>query len=327
MSRSLKMLKTRIIFVLSSLVLFVSQVLWAAPTIQNLNLSNAETQFEKDILNSAGAVVTLAKPLRLYHYFNAATQANQLWPTYQNIVDRYREGGQTQFDLIYKSSDFWDSTVHDTNLVNAGPGMYLAIEPLVSQKYGHSMYILDFPAGTKYIDFSDPQWKAISKIKISKNTLIALVQEGILTQNQIVQLELKSGYFIRRAMQFIAAPENEKFRQMVSKIFARNKISLVQYTWERTALKLFCKSASSSAFVFIGAVNMDTSSRYASSVSMELVKNTIFSSQFRVQQQSSRELEVDVLTQKMRSALESGTKEDLSLPEIQSIKNVTFGCD
>ena len=310
-----------------SFVLLVGLAAHATSTINNLDLSVAEAKFEKDILSSPGGVVTLAKPLRLYHYFNAATQGGQLWPTYQKISDRYREGGQIQFDIIYQTSSFWEASVHDTDLVNGGPGMYLAVDPLISEKYGHASYILNFPAGYKYIDFSDPAWKGVSKIKISKDTLVSLVKEGILTEKQISKLELKSGYFLRRAMQFIAAPENLRFREMVSKIFARNNISLVQYTWEKTGLKLFCKSASSSAFVFIGQVNMDASVKYPVTIPMDFVRSTVFTSKMSIQEQAPEAQEVVDLTQKFKSALEQGSKADLMLEEVQAIKDVTFGCE
>lgn len=296
----------------------------------NLSLSPAGLSLENDILSAPGGVVKLEKPLRLYSYFNAAlTQQGELWPTYQNVKYRYGLSGQTQFDLSYSAGQFWNQNNKVTQLVNGGPGLYLAIDPSISAKYGHSFYVINFPVGTSYIDVSDPTWKNVSKIKLSKNTLDLLVKEDFLKKSNVSKYGYQNGYFTRLAMQFIAEEGNEKMRDLISKIFQRNKISLVQYSWERSKTKLICKQNSSSAFVYIGFHPESdlTVQVVRAKIDPEVIQNSVFGSQYSVSERSESEHLVLDDTAALKNALDTNSTKSLSSEQLSRIKPVTFNCN
>lgn len=295
---------------------------------KDLNLSPAGQLLENDFLKSSGAIVEIQKPLRLYHYLNTAMKDGQLWSTYQKPESRYGDQGQINADLAYSAGTFWDQSNHPTQYVNAGPGMYLAIEPQVSQSYGKSKYIIQFPKSTKFLDVSDPTWKNISKIKMSKQTINELIAEGIISKSSLSKLGMQNGYFTRLSMQYIAAVGFEKYRDMLTKIFERNNITLIQYSWEKTKLNLLCKKASTSAFVYIGNAPSESSTEKArASVPNEIIENTVFDSIFPIAEQLSTEKMTIETTSAFKSALENGNTKSLTQSQIAEIKSVTFNCD
>jgi hypothetical protein len=306
------------------LALLILQGLTAWSQSSDIELTPAEQLLEKDILSAPGGVVSLAKPLRVYSYFTPATdKQGVIHPNYQTPESRLN---QTVSDISYYAGAFWNLENHTTNLVNGGPGMYFAIDPSISTKYGNSAYVVTFPVGTRYIDVSDPTWTNVSKIKLSSATIPALINEGIIKQSDVKALAMHKGYFTRISMQMIAAVGNEKYRNTISRIFAKNQITLVQYTWESTKLKLVCKKASPSAFVLIGEVPAAGAIR--AQMAEGALDNAVFmaSPQYQVQYNEPEQHIVD-LTMRFRQALQAGNKSTLSGDDIAEIKDVTFGCE
>ncbi len=291
---------------------------------QETTLSLAETLLENDFLNSHGGIVTLAKTVRLYHYFNAAMQGDHLWPTY-NTTELRRN--QAKFDLAHLTGSFWDTDYHDTKLVNAGPGMYLAIDPVVSNSFGRSSYILNFPEGTKYIDVVDDTWKNISKIKLSQQTIAALLNEGILTRAGISQMGMSGNYFTRITMQYIASEQNAKFRATISKIFTRQNIVMVAFSWEPTKLRVICKNAPDVAFNYIGGMPSGRLTGDVNSViSNEVVANAVFMSDFPGPQYSVTEAHQIELTKSFKSALSDGGQSSLEPDGLSELRALTYSC-
>lgn len=306
------------------LLLMLATLVSLIAKAQESALSPAETLLEQDFQNSKGGIVTLTQTLRLYHYFNAATQGNALWPTYQTSAMRLN---QTASDLGHFSGSFWNVGDHDTKLVNAGPGMYLAIEPVVSNSFGHSNYILNFSEGTKFIDVTDPTWKNVSKIRLSPQTIAALLNEGILNRTTISKLGMGGNYFTRITMQNIAADENEKFRDTVSKIFVRNNIVMVAFSWEPTKIKVICKFSSDTAFNYIGSKPTGSLTKDVTSViSLDVVENAVFMSQYPVSQYSDAETKQVQLTSEFKTAIKSGSAANLSPEAISELKQLTYSC-
>ncbi len=297
-------------------------------------LSPAGKMLEADILNSQMAFYTLTKPTRLYHYFNpvlSTSQAGQteLWPTYQTIHDRYRPQGQMALDLAVKAGAFWDNNIHDTKLVNAEPGMYLAMEPLVSQSFGSSLYIIDFPAGTIVLDVTDPTWKNVSKIKLKAETLLALQSEGILSRTQIQKLGMQKGYFVRLSLQYVADYGLEKYREMLAEIFNRNQIVLIQFSWEKNLMTWFCKSKTrTDAFVYIGGKpESSVANPYVmAKVTEKIVESSVFSPSSAVNKQSTKAKNTIQLTEAFKKTLTEMNKNDLTPEQFQTLKQLSFGC-
>ncbi len=308
------------------IIVFLNLILTQIAFGQEVSLTPAESLLEADILKSG--IFTLKRDLTLYHYFNAPMQGNNLWPTFQTPSLRGGPNGQTHFDLAIIAGAFWDPDFHLTKDNNGGPGMYLAVDPLVSSEaFGHSAYIMTFPEGTKYLDVSDPTWTGVSKIKLSSGTLPALEGEKIVNEKSLARVGLQKGYFSRITMQYMVAPGNERLREAITKIFVKNDITLVDFSWMNTKLKVFCKQASSSAFVYIGNKSQGLlEKRVAAQVPVDVIDRTIFMSPFPVQTYTPSETRKIQITQEFKNALAVGSRLNVS-PEVQAeIKQMTFDC-
>jgi hypothetical protein len=194
------------------------------------------------------------KPIQIYHYFNAPTvpsnpadgqtSPQKLHPQ----LDRKESRDQwTNYYMSVRAGAFWDLSNHNTNANNAGPGIYLAIDPASSVEYGHTALVLNVPAGENYISVFSP-------IKLSRETVTALVNEGIINSQQVNSgpntLGLKNG-FSGTTLRNMVLVENEKFHKLVMDFMTRHQISFIEYYY-KSYLAGFCKVANQSAFVYIG---------------------------------------------------------------------------
>lgn len=299
-----------------------------------INLTDAQNQamklLEEDLLNAPGGVRTLGKTTRLYSYYNAAKSSNdssKLWPTYLNANS---QKNQYQTDLSYWAGAFWNPENSNTKLVNGGPGWYLAIEPVISENYGDTYYIADFPASMKLIDVTDPTWKHVSKIKLRSQTLVQLVQSGIILKSQISLLGMQNGYFSRLSMQNIADPNLTTYRKVVSEIFRKNNIQLVAYTWEKTGLQILCKKNLRTALVYVGQSPADDQKKDRANVSTELLLGISVNyknghlTDFEYSPEQIQRVEESI---KLYRAVKSASLQNMSSEEIERIKSLTFGCD
>lgn len=298
-----------------------------------INLTEAQNQamrlLEEDLLNAPGGVRALGKTTRLYSYYNAAKSSNdssKLWPTYLNTNSQQN---QYQTDLSYWAGAFWNPENNNTKLVNGGPGWYLAIEPVISENYGDTYYVADFPASMKAIDVTDPTWKHVSKIKLRSQTLMQLVQSGIITKSQISLLGMQNGYFSRLSMQNIADASLTTYRKVVSEIFRKNDIQLVAYTWEKTGLQVLCKKNISTALVYIGQSPANDQKQDRATVSEELVQGLAVNykkghlADFEYSPEQFQKIEDSI---KLYQAIKSTSLKNMSSEEIERIKGLTFGC-
>jgi len=207
-------------------------------------LSPAGESLQQDLLNG---LKTLDRKTQLYHYFRAPTDpanAQQINP-YLQIKDN-RDGWLNYF-FGFRMGAFWNPNNHVTEMTASGPGMYFAIDPSASREFGESAVILNLPAGMKYLSVA-------KAIPLSKHTRDLLIKENIVSKDQLnsgeKSLTLSRGFSADTLKNFVRE-ENSDFRKLVTEIFSRNKISLVEYSW-KSFLDGFCKSPSQSAFVLIG---------------------------------------------------------------------------
>ncbi|MCK6597513.1 MAG: hypothetical protein L6Q37_04050 [Bdellovibrionaceae bacterium] len=324
--------KNRLCVLIKNLIL--SLLLISSIDLLAVELSPAGKMLESDILSAKMGFYALTKTTRLYHYFNpvltgSKTGQAELWPTYQTIYDRYRPEGQIALDFAVKAGAFWDINIHDTKLVNAGPGMYLATDPLVSQNFGSSLYVIDFPIGSRVLDVSDPTWTNVSKIKLKTETLLALQSEGILNRKQIQKLGMNKGYFVRLSLQYMADYGLEKYRQLLAEIFDRHQIVLIQFSWEKNRMTWFCKSKTATdAFVYVGGrPDLPVTNTYVmSKVSRKIIDNSVFTSSYSVKEQSSKEKKIIELTDSFKKTLSEMNKDLLTSEQVQSLQQLSFGC-
>jgi hypothetical protein len=207
----------------------------------------AETLLKNDLQIS---VKTLKKDIYIYHYFNLS----EFWPQLQTA------DGRTEYLTNYlqvSAGHFWDTNYSRSDYVNAGPGIYFAIDPHISTSFGNTAMELTVPAGSIYITTVEPT-------VIQKETIAALISEGYLSKELSVEIFKNSGGkrngFYRDTLKKSIQPEFNLFRQLLQKIFSDLNIQLVEYNWD-TSIEGFCSGHSYSAFVFIGRADPSSSTR------------------------------------------------------------------
>ncbi len=205
----------------------------------------SENLLSRDIMVSAK---TLKTEKKIYNYF----YLQQVWSELrteagrQSFVNRY---------LSERAGSFWDLDFTDASTKNyaAGAGLYFAIDPLISKTYGNSFVELTMPAGTRFIN-------VVSPIAIKKDTMAAMLAEGLFTSEQVAELFPKSSGFYRDTLRAMVQPQYTNFRRMVQRIFTTNNIQFVEYNFN-SSLGGFCRKHSYSAFVFVGQHNLTNEKR------------------------------------------------------------------
>ncbi|MBY0452032.1 MAG: hypothetical protein K2P92_03285 [Bdellovibrionaceae bacterium] len=217
----------------------------------NANAQSAAERFDADL---SAHIKQFKKQIQIYHYFPAPTVPStpadnttlpqKLHPQLDRKVTRDQ---WTNYYMSVRSGAFWDLGNHNTNFNNAGPGIYLALDPSSSREFGDTALVMNVPAGENYISVFSP-------IKLSPNTITALVNEGIIESNQVNSgantLGLRNG-FSGTTLKNMALIENEKFHLLVMDFMTRHQISFIEYYY-KSYLAGFCKVANQSAFVYIG---------------------------------------------------------------------------
>lgn len=207
---------------------------------------NAATLLERDVLSSTKS---LNRDVKLYHYFNAPTVSqdnkNSLHPQLQTAEGRVN---WLKYLLEVRAGVFWDFNYFVTSYINAGPGMYFALDPDSSKEFGNSAVILLAPKDSKFLT-------VFKNAKLNKDTIDAMLAENIVSKNQLIvndnTLGLNSG-ISRMTLKNMVRPENVEFRKLFSSVLQKNNIQLIEYEY-KSHLAGFCKISSQSAFVFIGA--------------------------------------------------------------------------
>lgn len=212
--------------------------------VETQPLSPAGESLQQDLL---AAVKTFDRSVQMYHYFRAPADPNNSQQINPYLQDKANRDSWLSYFSGFRTGAFWDPNNHVTELTNSGPGMYFAIDPNVSKNFGESAIVLNVPAGLKYLS-------VFKNISIRKQTCDFLIKENIIAKSQLNSGEKTLGLsrgFTGNTLKNMAREENGEFRKLVNSIFDRNRIMFTEYEW-KSHLAGFCKTASQSAFVFVG---------------------------------------------------------------------------
>lgn len=327
----MNMLKTKMTAVISSLLVSaVSVTAFASDVVLTAAQTQAMNSLEADILAAPGGVRTLNKVTRMYSYYRAPKDqkdALKLWPTY---LKANSQQNQYRTDLSYFAGAFWNPANNNTKLVNGGPGWYLAAEPVISETYGDTYYIVDFPATMKMIDVTDPTWKYVSKMKLRPQTIEQLVSSGVIDKTQISYLGMQNGYFTRLSMQYVADINLAVYRKVVSEIFKKNNIQLVAYNWEKTGTGIICKRRTSVALVYVGQPPASAATADRATIPQELLSQLTVNypngnlSDFEYSPERIQKVQD---SKKFYEAIKAASPAGLTSEEIARLKAVTYECD
>ncbi len=286
----------------------------------------AEQLLARDLLASQKVMPAATK---LYSYFN--TQPNSYFDSLANrreFVQRVLKGGATSF---------WNMGFNnnDRTAYACGPGMYFAIDPHISKKYGNSFVELTMPQGTRYIN-------VVNAITLNNDTMAALISENFITESDKAILfppdkpTGKRGFY-RDTLRAMVVPQYAKFRKMVQSIFAANEIQFVEYNFN-TSLSGFCKSPKTSAFLYVGL--QDPKDSESAQVASSFSEVNMYSTDIEIKNQTSEEELRQSEIVKFRSLLDEMSSlraqkiavpktlipSRLSAEEIKMIKSQTFSC-
>jgi hypothetical protein len=212
-------------------------------------LAQAQSAMELFTKDVEPLINSFKKEIQLYHYFYAPTVKDESGKTVIHSSLNAYDSRQSwvRYLINERTKAFWDLTNHSTAYINAGPGMYFALDPNSSKEFGESAVLMRVPEGLRYLNIF-----TVSKLKTA--TLKALVNEGIVERNQLAPsattLGLNSG-FGGPALKNMVRPENLEFRKFISKYIHEQNIQFIEYHYQ-SHLAGFCKTASQSAFVYIG---------------------------------------------------------------------------
>lgn len=231
-------------------MLMISSIGLAQTSNPDSDLNSDSAQLLMKDLGSAVKILPSEKIM--FSYFRATIPSNS--------SEGKKPEARTQYINRHSQSitqKFW-SLSHETSGFHMGSGFYLAIDPLISSdlspvsanRFGLDVVEIKLPAGTKYFSVARP-------IKLSEQTLSALVQEGYLGLNDLSLFNYTKGSETRTQVMSRDVFKNYtqarylKFKKLMLKIFASNNITAIEYNWN-SSLDYFCKSAKKVAFVLIG---------------------------------------------------------------------------
>ena len=260
--------KNKVVFLLTFLALslsFSAQAEEQAIALLNRDLSKS--------------MKTMQESTRLYTYFNVAGQLSTLDSLQKrnSLMQRFFANSLMQF---------WNLESTATKNINAGLGLYAAIDPHVSRSYGNVFTEIGIAQGTKYLDVYSP-------ILVGKDTIAALIKEDLILRNEINAILIPSGKgryaFSRDTLRAMVKPEFKEFRKVVQRIFLTNKLVMLEYNWE-SSLPGFCRMNRASAFVIVGAVvkNAQGVSQIQESFSKTLISETGFPNQTELEKQTTQ---------------------------------------
>lgn len=293
---------------------------------------SAEALLARDLKAGTKA---LPQDLQIYHYFpvQCAFTPSGANPAWCETLSR-PEGRRAHVNNYVESvtGRFWDVDYRADQYINAGPGLYLAIDPYIaySQKlFGTTVIELRLPAGTPYVNVVRP-------IPISQATLDALVREGFLARHQLATVFSKAGGptklgFYRDTLKNMTSPGLEHFRRLVMRHFSESGIQFIEYNWD-SSLAGFCRRKSASAFVFIGAPGSIGVYRDLPMVSSEVSYPNLDPNE---RETYLRVFKFRGLLEQISSLLKRGLKipktlivpQTYSAAEFADLKRVTFSCE
>ena len=208
--------------------------------------ASAEQLLLRDL---APAIKTFSKEIQVYHYFFAPTVQSESGETqlHPQLMAADSRPQWVQFLIKTRTSAFWDLNNNSTSYVNAGPGMYFAIDPHSSNEFGETALVMRIRKGMKFMT-------VFGKTALKPDTINALVSEGIVRKDQLIDSERTLGLqngFSAKALKNMVRPENIEWRKFIINLFTKENIQFVEY-WYKSHLAGFCKKANQAAFVYIG---------------------------------------------------------------------------
>lgn len=286
----------------------------------------AEQLLTRDLLASQK---TMPADTKIYTYFNRDAH-----PSLNSLEGRH---AFAQRVLTGAASNFWSMgfTNSDKAAYACGPGLYFAIDPHISKKYGNAFVETAIPQGTRYIN-------VVNAITINPDTMAALLSEKFFTDDDRAILfppdkpTGKRGFY-RDTLRTMVMPQYAKFRKMVQGIFAANEIQFVEYNFN-TSLLGFCKGAKTSAFLFVGM--QSSTNPESAKISEAFSEADLYSTEVEYQNQTSEEQVRLSEISKFRTLLDDMANlraQKVGIPktmissrytpeEIKTIKSQTYSC-
>jgi len=221
-------------------------------SVQAQSASKAQSLLERDMIASK-RIGTFSSTRRLYHYYwsgNTSTQVDGLYnePVHEWFkVDLNRKQHLTNTAAGQgRAGDFWNMDDKSTFKRNAGPGMYMAVDPNVTNEYGDTIFVMDVPKNTKYL--------GLGLVPLKQDTIAALLAEGYATKAQLPvggdSLSLSQGLGAE-AFKNAVLPGNEPFRILLQNVMENLNIQFIAYGYKGHLLGV-CKKSSIYAFVYTG---------------------------------------------------------------------------
>lgn len=195
---------------------------------------------------------------RLYHYFDIYKEESE---QVQNQLATPEGRKQIMWDRIsFATKKFWGKPTNVGGL-HAGEGLYLAVDPLISESYGKMLIEFKVKPSTFFIDLN-------RGVQLQSDTISAIYQQGYLEVDPSYGIP-ESFRLSEMTLNMILRPQNEKFRLLMQSALKQEGITLMEYHW-RSDLEVICAQGSSqSAFVYIG---MDSQMQEFQSVELADVK-------------------------------------------------------
>jgi hypothetical protein len=321
---------------------FLVTALSSAP-VQAQGSLKSQSLLERDMMASK-RIGTFSSTRRLYHYFwmgNTSTQVDGLYnePVHEWFkVDNNRK--QRLIDTAAgtgRAGDFWNMDDHSTWKRNAGPGMYMAVDPNVTNEYGDTIFVMDVPKNTKYL--------GLGIVPLKQDTIAALLEEGYISKSQLPvgenTLSLSQGLGAE-AFKNAALAENDQFRILLQNVMENLNIQFIAYGYKGHLLGV-CKKSSIYAFVYTGTRPSNyEKGNVRAEVFPEGYKFTFMTNQ-TAGQFSPEENEINRQTtifrnvlrevrtnpkDKITPALVSSVfaRQGVSVADVQAIRDVTYNC-
>ncbi|UXR64215.1 hypothetical protein EZJ49_14200 [Bdellovibrio bacteriovorus] len=200
--------------------------------------ASAEALLARDL---RAAKMQFGQEQRLYHYFDIYREEDSATQSLMNSPAGRRKIMQDR--ISYATAKFWTPASGSKGLF-AGEGLYLAIDPSISESYGKMLIEFKVKPSTFYINLARGIYLQADTVKAiyDEHHLTADADYGIPDSMRISEMTLN----------MILQPENARFRLLLQKTLKAENIMMAEYIW-RSDLDAVCGEDSlQTAFVYIG---------------------------------------------------------------------------
>ena len=207
----------------------------------SFGIVQADVRSEQLLTRDLAVVIkSMPKAINLYTYFNILQITGEL------STPAGRDGFNKRF-FAGSLLRYWEPALTNGSYINAGPGLYAAIDPHISKSYGNMMLDISIKPGTRFIDLH-------VNTPLGSDTVEALVSEGIVPRGMLSTLFVLKGQryeFSSVTLKTMIRPELMAFRKMVQEILNAQSVEMAEYNWD-TSVPGFCRLQRYSAFVIFG---------------------------------------------------------------------------